>query len=69
MGEKRNAYRFFVGTPEGRRAFGRPRCRWHDNIRINLKERGWKSVKWNNLVEAVDKWQALARSVKEFNVP
>ena len=35
---------------------------------MNLKERGWESVKWNHLAEAVDKWQALASSVKEFNV-
>jgi hypothetical protein len=55
-----------LGTPEGRRAFGRPRRRWHDNTRIDLQERGWKSVKWENLAEAVDKWQALASGVKDL---
>jgi hypothetical protein len=37
MGEKRNAYRILVGKPEGRRPLGRPRRRWVDNIKIDLK--------------------------------
>jgi hypothetical protein len=44
MGEKRNAYRLLVGKPEGRRPLGRPRCRWVDNIRIDLGEVGWGDV-------------------------
>jgi hypothetical protein len=36
MEEKRNAYRLLVGTPEGKRALGRPTCRWVDNIKIEL---------------------------------
>jgi hypothetical protein len=40
MGEKRNAYRFLVGKPEGRRPLGRPRRRWLDNIRMDLVEVG-----------------------------
>jgi hypothetical protein len=35
----RNAYRILVGKPEGRRPLGRPRCRWVDNIKMDLKER------------------------------
>jgi hypothetical protein len=38
MGEKRNAYRILVGKPEGRRPLGRPRCRWVDSIKIDLRE-------------------------------
>jgi hypothetical protein len=41
IGEKINAYRLFVGKPEGRRPLGRPRHRWVDNIRIDLVEVGW----------------------------
>jgi hypothetical protein len=41
MGEKRNAYRILVGKPEGRRPLGRPRSRWGDNIKIDLREMGW----------------------------
>jgi hypothetical protein len=39
MGEKRNAYRILVGKPEGRRPLGRPRRRWVDNIKMDLRER------------------------------
>jgi hypothetical protein len=38
MGEKRNPYRIMVGKPEGKRPLGRPRRRWADNIKIDLKE-------------------------------
>jgi hypothetical protein len=38
MGEKRNAYRILVGKPEGERPLGRPRCRWVDNIKLDLRE-------------------------------
>jgi hypothetical protein len=37
MGEMRNAYSILVGKPKGKRPFGRPRCRWEDNIRMDLK--------------------------------
>jgi hypothetical protein len=39
MGAKRNAYRILVGKPEGKRPLGRPRRRWVDNIKIDLRER------------------------------
>jgi hypothetical protein len=41
MGERRGIYRALVGKPEGRRALGRPRRRWEDNIKIDLREVGW----------------------------
>jgi hypothetical protein len=41
IGEKRNAYRLFVGKPEGKRPLGRPSRRWMDNIRMDLGEVGW----------------------------
>jgi hypothetical protein len=40
MGEKRNAYRLLVGKPEGKRPLGRPRCRWIDNIKMELLKIG-----------------------------
>jgi hypothetical protein len=48
MGEKRNAYRILVGRPEGKRPLGRPRCRWVDNIQIDLRENGmvWTGSIW-----------------------
>jgi hypothetical protein len=47
MGETRNAYRILVGNPEGKRPQGRPRRRWVDNIRIDLRDRmGWIGYIW-----------------------
>jgi hypothetical protein len=46
MGEERKAYRLLVGKPEGKRALGRPRRRWVDNIRMDLGEVGWGDVDW-----------------------
>jgi hypothetical protein len=40
-GEKRNAYKILVGKSEGKRSLGRPRRRWVDNIKIDLREIGW----------------------------
>jgi hypothetical protein len=37
MGEKRNAYRILVAKPEGNRLLGKPRRRWVDNIKMDLK--------------------------------
>jgi hypothetical protein len=44
MGEVRGIYNILVGRPEGRRPLGRPRCRWEDNIKINLREIGFGDV-------------------------
>jgi hypothetical protein len=44
MGEKMNAYKTLVGMPEGRRPLGRPRCRWMDNIKMDLREIGWDGL-------------------------
>jgi hypothetical protein len=42
IGEKRNAYRILVGKPEGNRQLGRPRRRWVDSSKIDLREIGWE---------------------------
>jgi len=49
MGERRGIYRVLVGKPEGKRQFGRPRCRWEDNIKMDLQEVGvgvWTGSSW-----------------------
>jgi hypothetical protein len=44
MEKNRNAYRILVGMPEGKRPLGRPRRRWVDIIKINLREIGWDGL-------------------------
>jgi hypothetical protein len=51
MGETRNAYRILVGKPEGKRTLGRPRCRWVNYIKMNLREIGWDGMNWINLAQ------------------
>jgi hypothetical protein len=47
MGETRNAYRILLGKPERKRPLGRrPRRRWVDNIKIDLREMGWTGLIW-----------------------
>jgi hypothetical protein len=54
MGEKRNAYRILVGNPEGKRPRKRPRCRWVDNIKINLRKIRWDGGDWIDLAQDRD---------------
>jgi hypothetical protein len=67
-GEKRNAYRLLVGTPEGKRPLGRPRRRWVDNIRMDLGEVGWGDVDWIGLAKDMNRWGALVNSVLNLRV-
>jgi hypothetical protein len=69
MGEVRGAYNILVGRPEGRRPLGRPRCRWEDNIKIDLREIGFGDVDWNHLTQDRDRWWALVNTVINLRVP
>jgi hypothetical protein len=51
MGEKRNVYRVLVRKSEGKRPLGRPRCRWIDDIKMNLLEIGVGGVDWIGLAQ------------------
>jgi hypothetical protein len=57
MGEKRNSYRIFVGKPDGKRPLGRPRRRWVDNIKMDLREIGWSCIDWIHLAQDRDQWR------------
>jgi hypothetical protein len=69
MGEKRDAYRILVGKPEGKRPLERPRRRWEDNIRMDLREIGWGGMDWIDLAQDRDKWRALVNTVMNLRVP
>jgi hypothetical protein len=68
-GEKRNALGCWRGKPEGRRPLRRPRCRWVDNIRMDLVEVGCGDVDWIRLAQDRDRWRALVNSVLNLRVP
>ena len=55
MGEGRDVYRVLVGKPEGKRPLGRPRRRWEDNIRMDLREVGCGGVDWMELAQDRDR--------------
>jgi hypothetical protein len=62
MGEERKVYKVLVGKLEGKRPLGRPRHRWEDGIRMDLKEIGlgvWMD-RWRAVVSAVMKLRVLA---------
>jgi hypothetical protein len=53
MRKKSNAYRTLVGKPEGKRPLGRPRRKWVNNIKMDLREIGWGDMAWIDLVEGL----------------
>ena len=69
MGEVRGMHRILVGKPQGKRPLGRPRCRWEDNIKMNLKEVGCGGMDWIELVQDMDSWRALVNPVINLQVP
>jgi hypothetical protein len=68
MGKERNVYKVLMGKPEGKRPLGRPRCRWEDGIRTDLREIGWGNVEWIQLGQDRDQWQALVNTVMNLQV-
>jgi len=58
-----------VGKPKGKRLLGRPRHRWEDNIRMDLREIVWEGVNWIYLSQDRDQWQALLNTVMKLWVP
>jgi hypothetical protein len=59
MGEKRNAYRILVGKPEGKRSLGKPRHRWVDDIKMDLRDRKWGGMDWIGLAQDRDQCRTL----------
>ena len=68
MGEGRGVRRILVGKPEGKRPLGRPRLRWEDNIRMDLREVGGGGD-WMELAQERDRWRALVNMVLNLRVP
>jgi hypothetical protein len=57
-----------VGKPEGKRPLGRPRRRWVDNIKMDLREIGWYGMDWIDLAQNGVQWRALVNTVMNLRV-
>jgi hypothetical protein len=68
MGEERNVYKVLVGKPEGKRPFGRPRRRWEDGIRMDLREIGLGGGDWIRLTQDMVRWRAVVSAVMNLRV-
>jgi hypothetical protein len=69
MGEGRGVYRVLVGRPEGKTPLGRPRRRWEDNIKMDLREIGIDGANWIQLAQDRVQCQAFENTVMNLRVP
>ena len=66
MGKRRGVYRVLVGKSEDQRPLGRPRRRWVDNIKMDLREVGCEEIDW---LELAQDWGKLVNAVMNLRVP
>ena len=69
MEQFRNSYGVLVGKPESKRPLGRPRRRWEDNIKMDLRQVGCDPRDWIALAEDRDQWRACVRPAMNLRVP
>jgi hypothetical protein len=67
-GEVRGAYNILVGRSEGRRPLGRPRRKWED-IKMDLREIGFRDVDWIHWAQDRERWRALVITVMNLRLP
>ena len=68
-GRGEGVYRVLVGKPEVRRPLGRPRRRWVDNIRMDLREMGFGYMDWIGPAQDRHRWRTLVSAVMNLRVP
>jgi hypothetical protein len=69
MGEGRGVHRVLVGRPEGKRPLGRPRRRWEDNIKMDLRQKGIDGANWIQLAQDRVRRRAFVNTVMNLRVP
>jgi hypothetical protein len=68
-GKDVNAYKIFNGKSEQKKPLRRPKRRWEDNIKMNLRKTEWEVVKWIHLAQDRDNFLALVNKVMNLQVP
>ena len=68
MEEDRSAFKILIGKPAGKKPLGRPRRRWEDNIRMDLKEMGINTRNWVDTAQVRDYWRALVNAALSLRV-
>ena len=63
------ASRVSVGNRQSYRPLGMPRCKWEDDIKVDVKEIGWEGVDWMNLAEDRDKCRPVVNTAMNVRVP
>jgi len=69
VGEGRGVYTVLVWRSEGKRPLGRPRCRWVDNIKMDLGEVVADGANWIRLAQDKVRWWAFVNMVMNLRVP
>jgi hypothetical protein len=69
MGEGRGSYMVLVRRPEGKRPLVRPRRRWEDNIKMELREIGIDWANWIQLAQDMVQWRACVNTVMNLRIP
>jgi hypothetical protein len=68
-GERRGIYRVLVRKLDGKRPLGRPRCRWEDNIKMDLQKVRCGGMDWIELAQDRNRWRAVVNAVMNLRVP
>jgi hypothetical protein len=66
-GEEERCIQCFGRESEGKRPLGR--CRWENNIKMDLQKVGWRGMDWIDLAEDRERWRELVNAVMNFRVP
>jgi hypothetical protein len=69
MGEGRGVYRVLVGMPEGKRPLERPRSRWEDTIKMDLREMVIDGANCIRLAQDRIQWRAFVNTVMSLRDP
>jgi hypothetical protein len=69
QGERRGVYRVLVGRTERKRPLGRPRHRWENNVRTDLREIGIDGANWIQLAQNRVQWRTFLNTVMNLRVP